>query len=133
MRTLERRRRVPEGNRRASILHRATSVSRAKLECLVDRFVVHQNSRTTIDLATGERVELVVSTIGGVSEQARWACRCDRFHRLHHRSIARLLDYGPFGETRRFEAWRSDGPWQGPAQSISYAVFCLKKKNSEKV
>src|SRR5947208_368599 len=117
MRTLERRRRVPERKHQASILHRASSVSHAKLECLVDRFIVVDDC-SAIDLATGERVEFVMSTIGGMSEQARWACRCDRFHRLHHRSIARLVDYGPLGETRRFEAWRSDGRWQGSAQSI---------------
>jgi hypothetical protein len=30
-------------------------------------------------LASGDRVELIVSANGGVAEQARWALRCDRF------------------------------------------------------
>src|SRR5262249_53699556 len=59
------------------------------------------------------RVEIVVSSSGGPSDQTRWAVRCDRLARLHHRLLARLIDYGPFGEGRRFEAWRSDGPWRG--------------------
>jgi DNA-binding NtrC family response regulator/thioredoxin-like negative regulator of GroEL len=82
------------------------------VDLVADRFLVCE-PQTTIDLASGDRVELVVSASGGVAEQARWAMRCDRFARLHHRSMARLLDYGPLGETRRFEAWRSDGRWRG--------------------
>src|SRR5262249_17411218 len=53
------------------------------------------------------------SACGGTAEQVRWAARCERFARVHHRAIARLLDYGPIEEGRRFEAWRSDGPWGG--------------------
>ena len=104
--------RVVEGNHQASILHSVTSVGEECVDLVADRFLVcHQDA--TIDLATGDRVTLVITTAGGISEQARWARRCERFALLHHRSIARLVDYGPLGEARRFEAWRSDGPWHG--------------------
>ncbi len=82
------------------------------MDLIADRFLVCSED-TTIDLATGDRVTLIVTTAGGIAEQARWALRCARFASLHHRSIARLVDYGPLGEARRFEAWRSDGPWHG--------------------
>jgi len=84
------------------------------VDLVADRFLVCDGD-TPIDLATGDRVEIIVSSSGGLSEQARWAARCDRLARLHHRSLARLIDYGPLGEGRRFEAWRSDGPWRGSA------------------
>jgi hypothetical protein len=82
------------------------------VDLVADRFLVC-NQETTIDLASGDRVELALSANGGVAEQARWAMRCERLARLHHRSIARLLDYGPIGEAQRFEAWRCDGRWCG--------------------
>src|SRR5262245_26037872 len=82
------------------------------MDLVADRFLVCDRD-TTIDLASGERVQLIVSASGGVADQTRWAMRCDRFARLRHRSIAPLLDYGPLGEVRRFEAWRSDGRWRG--------------------
>jgi DNA-binding NtrC family response regulator/predicted negative regulator of RcsB-dependent stress response len=82
---------------------------------IADRFLV-SDGRDALDLATGDRVELVLSAIGGTTEQLRWARRCERLACLHHRRIARLIDYGPLGETRRFEAWRSDGVWIGPAR-----------------
>jgi DNA-binding NtrC family response regulator len=82
------------------------------VDLVADRFLVC-DGETPIDLATGDRVEIIVSSSGGLSEQARWAARCDRLARLHHRSLARLVDYGPLGEGRRFEAWRCDGPWRG--------------------
>jgi hypothetical protein len=68
-----------------------------------------------------------MSASGGVAEQARWATRCERFARLHHRSIARLLDYGPFGEGRRYEAWRCDGPWRGSRHESE----CMRRQVQE--
>ena len=82
------------------------------MNLMADRFLVC-DEETAIDLASGNRVELVVSTSGGIRDQAKWATRCDQLARLHHRSIARLLDYGSLGEGQRFEAWRSDGRWRG--------------------
>ena len=65
------------------------------------------------DLASGDEVVLIVSTAGGPGEQLQWALRCGRYAHLHHPAIARLLDYGRLGETRRFEAWRAGGDWRG--------------------
>ena len=54
-------------------------------------------------------VVLTISSAGGPTDQLRWAARCDWFQRLLHPSLARLLDYGSIGESRRFEAWRCCG------------------------
>src|SRR5262249_39419282 len=79
-----------ERNRQASILH-SRSVTRvsAHLDLIADRFLVYDDL-TGVDLATGDRVELIFSVCGGPSEHVRWATRCERLARLHHRSIARL-------------------------------------------
>src|SRR5262249_35281485 len=66
-----------------------------------------------IDLATGGSVLLLVSSAGGRSEQLRWTARCDLLSRLAHPALARLVDYGPVGETRRFEAWNGTADWCG--------------------
>jgi DNA-binding NtrC family response regulator/tetratricopeptide (TPR) repeat protein len=90
------------------------------MQLVADRFVVDRNESDerlamdpAIDLATGARVVLKIGSAGGVSEQTRWTLRCDGLHRLHHRSIAPLLDFGMVGESSRFEAWRCGGTWQG--------------------
>ena len=75
---------------------------------VADRFFV-TNGMHAIDLATGDRVELVVSIGGGPAEQARWAVRCGWFAALNHRRLARLIDYGSLGAGHRFEAWRAGG------------------------
>ncbi len=79
-----------------------------------DRFVM-ENAGHAIDLATGERVLLIISAAGGQTEQRRWALRCDTLQKLHHPAVARLLDYGAVGESQRFEAWRCDNRRQWPA------------------
>jgi DNA-binding NtrC family response regulator len=91
------------------------------VELVADRFVVDDGG-VAIDLSSGDRVDLIMSTAGGVSEQARWASRCDRFADLHHRWIARLVDYGRIGEVRRFEAWGTDGAWHGSPQERERAI-----------
>jgi DNA-binding NtrC family response regulator/tetratricopeptide (TPR) repeat protein len=83
------------------------------MQLLADRFVVDEE-QPAIDLATGDRVLLTITSAGGPSDQRRWALRCDVLQKLHHPSIARLIDYGPIGESRRFEAWRCGGEWRGP-------------------
>ena len=72
---------------------------------VADRFVETPGGRV-IDLATGADVVLTMSSAGGPTDQLRWAARCDWFQRLFQPALARLLDYGPIGETRRFEAWQ---------------------------
>ena len=90
------------------------------MQLVADRFVVVRSESderlamdVAFDLATGARVVLGIGSAGGVSEQTRWTLRCDGLHRLHHRSIAPLLDFGVVGESSRFEAWRCGGTWQG--------------------
>ncbi len=65
---------------------------------------------------------LLASTAGGPREQTRWTLRCDRWARLYHPAIARLVDYGIVGEMRRFEAWRCGPPWQGGRAAAAQAV-----------
>ena len=82
---------------------------------LADRFVVDEDQRP-LDLATGDRVVLTISSAGAETEERQWALRCDGLQKLHHPSIARLIDYGVVGESKRFEAWRCDERWRGPAR-----------------
>jgi DNA-binding NtrC family response regulator len=81
---------------------------------LADRFVVDEDRRP-LDLATGDGVVLTISSAGAETDARRWALRCDALQKLHHPSIARLIDYGVVGESKRFEAWRCDERWRGPA------------------
>src|ERR1700730_18393747 len=81
---------------------------------LADRFVVDEDQRP-LDLATGDRVVLMITSAGAEAEERRWALRGDGLQKLHHPSIARLIDYGVVGESKRFEAWRCDQRWRGPA------------------
>ena len=74
------------------------------MQLVADRFAVEDDGRV-VDLATGALVTLTVGSAGGVTEQLRWAARCDRLRTLHHQAIAPLLDFGVLGETSRFEAW----------------------------
>jgi transcriptional regulator with PAS, ATPase and Fis domain len=79
------------------------------MRVIADRFVETERGRI-VDLATGDEVILMIASAGGPSDQLRWAARCDLLQRLHHPSLARLLDYGGLGESQRFEAWRCAGP-----------------------
>ena len=81
------------------------------MQVVADRFVVKDEG--AIDLATGRRVHLVLSTVAGVTEQAQWAERCALFLRLRHPVFAPLVDYGVFAESRRFEAWAVEDEWRG--------------------
>ena len=76
---------------------------------MADRFLVTAD-RCAIDLASGASVVMKIGVGGGAAEQARWAARCDRFHRVRHPAIAALVDYGGVGESHRFEAWRCGDP-----------------------
>ncbi len=71
---------------------------------IADRFV-NTSDGGVVDLATGNDVVLTYSSAGGPADQLRWAARCDWFQRLFHPCLARLVDYGTIGESRRFEAW----------------------------
>lgn len=74
------------------------------LVCIADRFVV-TGHRHAIDLATAGDVTIVVSAIGADAEHARWLRRCDEAYQRHVFGARNLVDFGGWGETRRFEAW----------------------------
>jgi DNA-binding NtrC family response regulator len=86
------------------------------VQLIADRFAVDDRGGA-IDLATGEPVTLVVSSAGGPTEQAQWAERCAWFSSIVHPSIATLVDYGPMGASKRFEAWDARDAWQGTASA----------------
>ena len=73
------------------------------LQIVADRFGVARDGRA-IDLVTGASVLLRIGAGGGAAEQARWSIRCHWLHRLHHRRLASLVDYGG---ARRVAAIRS--------------------------
>jgi len=79
---------------------------------VADRFVEMPGGRI-IDLSTGSDVLLMTSSAGGPADQLRWATRCDWFQQLFQPSLARLLDYGLIGDSRRFEAWQCCGSQSG--------------------
>lgn len=93
---------------------------------IADRFLVRSVSggpslaptMAGVDLSDGSAVEIIVCMCGGAAEQRRWAGRCDRFARLWHRDIARLVDYGGLGDTHRFEAWRIDAGGSAPSGGL---------------
>jgi DNA-binding NtrC family response regulator/tetratricopeptide (TPR) repeat protein len=91
------------------------------LKLVADRFVVMDDERA-VDLSSGEEIMLLASTAGDPYEQTRWTLRCDRWARLYHPAIARLVDYGIVGETRRFEAWRCGPSWRGGRAAAAQAV-----------
>jgi DNA-binding NtrC family response regulator len=89
------------------------------VQLFADRFVITGGSdgvHRAVDLATGGVVTVLTSTAGGASDQMRWSVRCDRFFRVRHRCIARLVDYGLVGPVTRFEAWRCDERWDGSSR-----------------
>jgi DNA-binding NtrC family response regulator/tetratricopeptide (TPR) repeat protein len=88
---------------------------------IADRFVA-VSEKHAVDLATGERVLIVCSTSGGITEERRWALRCEWLFEMRHRSIAELVDYGGLSETKRFEAWRCADPWSGSARALQSAI-----------
>lgn len=90
------------------------------MDIVADRFVLSDDG--AYDLATGETLVLRTSAAGGPTDQMRWAIRCDWLARLWHPALAELVDYGPFGESQRFEAWRCGRPWAGGAEGAECAV-----------
>ena len=66
------------------------------MQLIADRFVVI-DAASALNLATGERIVLIVTSAGGATEQRRWALDCERLQKLHHPEIAHLVDYGAAG------------------------------------
>src|SRR5262249_26862828 len=91
------------------------------MELFADRFVIGERG-LAIDLSTGRRVALRrFDDADGIhrSDQIRWSLRCDEWLGIHHRSVARLIDYGLAGRSTRFEAWDCESPWEGSDHEAS--------------
>ena len=73
--------------------------------------------RHAIDLATGDRVRMVVAAAGDRDEHARWVRQCDARHRLCAFAGDNLVDFGVCGESHRFEAWQD-----AHAQSVPHGI-----------
>jgi MoxR-like ATPase len=91
------------------------------MQLVADRFIVDACGRG-VDLATSARVCVRVSNVAASVEQSQWAERCAWLSTLVHPFVAPLLDYGPIGETKRFEAWEAIGPWSGSTVAARTAV-----------
>jgi DNA-binding NtrC family response regulator len=92
---------------------------RTSVTLLADRFIIVTDDRA-VDLASGNDVVCVTGTAGGASAQAQWTERCDWWFRLAHPAIAPFVDYGLFGEMRRFEAWDNGSPWRGSREEAAH-------------
>jgi DNA-binding NtrC family response regulator len=104
-------------------LAESSPFSGGHVHLVADRFAPDDRGHA-IDVATGERVCLVLSTCGGPSEQTAWAERCAWFSTFVHPSIAQLVDYGAIGESQRFEAWRADPGWPGSPVAAEQTTRC---------
>jgi hypothetical protein len=77
------------------------------VELFADRFIATSVDGVCADLATGELVTMVCSAGDRADEDRRWLVRCDTLYRLRDEAPARLVDYGPLGDARRFEGGRT--------------------------
>jgi tetratricopeptide (TPR) repeat protein len=84
------------------------------MQLFADRFVIDDDG-AAIDLATGRGVALRRDSTEGLDRtgQLRWSLRCDRWLGIHHRAVARLIDFGLVGRQTRFEAWLCGPAWSG--------------------
>src|SRR5712671_4270654 len=102
------------------------------LQIVADRFGVTSDGRA-IDLATGATVVLKIGAGGGPAEQTRWSLQCDGLQKLHGPRVATLVDYGPLGETQRFEAWHCASTRHGPPENVATALDALGRSALETV
>jgi DNA-binding NtrC family response regulator len=90
------------------------------LHCIADRFVTTDRHHA-IDLATGARVRVTVSSISDCDEHARWVSRCDAHYRLCAFGGDNLVDFGLCGASYRFEAWQVTN-----AQSVPVGIVGIE-------
>ena len=93
-------------------------------QLVADRFVAASTGAGgfAFDLARGRPAWLEVANADDPEEQRRWLLRCDELFRLRHHAIAPLIDYGPLGQSRRFEAWSCTQAWCGPEADARAAL-----------
>ena len=90
------------------------------MELSADRCLIDERG-AAIDLETGERICLAVSTAGGGGEQVAWAERCARFASVVHPACSPLVDDGTRGATQQFEAWGAQSGWRGTPPAARHA------------
>ncbi|MFN7984067.1 MAG: hypothetical protein U0Q11_19645 [Vicinamibacterales bacterium] len=90
------------------------------MRLIADRFAADKSGHTC-DLATGERVHIITTPMGGESDQAQWAERCAWLSRASHPSMAPLVDFGVLDERHRFEAWAAHPGWTGSPRAAATA------------
>ena len=87
---------------------------------LADRFL--HRERAWFDIATGERVSVVVHEAGPRRAQIAWAERCAMLAMLRHPLLLPLVDYGAAGPTTLFEAFGMRPPLAATGPSLSHLV-----------
>ena len=107
----------------AAFLHNAMTT---EASCDSSPIDLQQTRADTCDLATGERVHIITTPMGGESEQAQWAERCAWLSRASHpRWQTLLVDFGVLDERHRFEAWAAHPGWTGsPRAAATRAQPC---------
>ena len=94
---------------------------------VADRFGAASDG-SAIDLATGAAVMLKIGTDGGAAEQTRWSLRCDALQKMHHPRLAALIDYGPLGESQRFEAWQCAASQRSAPEEADCAIHTIERR-----
>jgi hypothetical protein len=111
----------PAHYRWADILHKGLRRRRSRgAHCR--SFLRRTIGGRVFDLATGTRVCMIVSSAGGSGGTGRVGRTLCLVRDVHAPSIAPLVDYGPLGETQRFEAWRADPGWAALLSPAEQAV-----------
>jgi len=87
---------------------------------LADRFL--QCGGDWFDIATAERVEVVVQPAGSRRAQIEWAERCAMLSLLRHPLLRPLIDFGAASSSSLFEAFAVREPLHGSPSSISRVV-----------
>ena len=90
------------------------------MRVIADRFL--ERAGNVIDLATGGRVYLAVSSVAEGPAHAQWAERCEWLSALRHPAFAVLVDYGTLGDREKFEAWEVEGEWRGSLAARAHAL-----------
>ena len=87
---------------------------------LADRFLRREDG--WFDIATAERVSVVVRPAGPRHAQIEWAERCAMLAVLRHPLLLPLIDYGAASSTEIFEAFALQPPLAGTGASLSHLV-----------
>jgi DNA-binding NtrC family response regulator/tetratricopeptide (TPR) repeat protein len=87
---------------------------------LADRFLHREDG--WFDIATAERVSVIVRPAGPRHAQIEWAERCAMLAVLRHPLLLPLIDYGAASSTEIFEAFALQPPLVGTGASLSHVV-----------